>query len=224
LLLSLGMAVSPAHAQVSRGGGEASAILMQQYQQLSSERSQLQAENAKLKADLVTAKSQLDASNKELGSLKAGTHRDSLLLEASKTKEESDQKALADARANLNQLVDRFRGLAATLKETESERAELKARLETAATAFDVCADRNDALFQVTSEVLNRYEHQGSFSCLARDEPFTRLKRIQIENLTDDYRQRAAELRLKRSTPPAPPSALPPGPSPAAPPSAAPRS
>jgi hypothetical protein len=64
---------------------------------------------------------------------------------------------------------------------------------------LDVCSQRNNDLYKVNTEVLDRYEHEGAFGHMARAEPFTRLKRTQIENLVDEYRQRAEELELRQS-------------------------
>jgi len=48
-------------------------------------------------------------------------------------------------------------------------------------------------LYKLNTEVLDRLEHQGLWSHLARSEPFTQLKRTQLENLVDDYKQRATD-------------------------------
>jgi hypothetical protein len=41
----------------------------------------------------------------------------------------------------------------------------------------------------------------GLFTKASADEPFTKITRIRIENLADEYRQRAQELRVKKTTP-----------------------
>ena len=50
----------------------------------------------------------------------------------------------------------------------------------------------------MNQEILDRYQHQGAFSFLARAEPFTRIKQTQIDNLVVEYRERAEELRQKK--------------------------
>src|ERR1700738_3736915 len=64
-LVALTLAGGSVHAQTARSGGGASAQLLQQMQQLASERTALQAENAKLKKDL-------EAMRKERDTLKGG--------------------------------------------------------------------------------------------------------------------------------------------------------
>lgn len=186
----------PAAAQVQRGGG-ASAALMQQYQQVSAERTQLQADNEKLKKDLDASKKQLDALKQQLAVAKAGAGRSEAALAAEKASEDSDSKALADTRAKMQELIGRFRDTIATLRTTETERGELQQRLTEKSAAVDKCAERNEQLYQVTDEILKRYQSEGMFGHLARAEPFTRLKRTQVDNLVLEDRERAAELRTK---------------------------
>ncbi len=202
----LGVALTAAAlAQVQRSGGSAaSAALMQQYQQAVTERAQLQADNEKMKKELEDLKKQLDSSRKELSQLKAGSSRSQAALAAVQASKESSDKALADSKSKMQELIGRFRDTLTTLRAMETERTQAQQQLSQSKTAYDQCALRNDALYQVDNEVLDRYQHQGAFSYLERAEPFTRLKRTQIDNLALEYRQRAAELRVKKAAPGAP--------------------
>jgi hypothetical protein len=120
----------------------------------------------------------------------------------------------------MQELIGHFRETVTTLRGVESERTQLQQQLAQSQAAFDKCAERNYALYQVDNEVLDRYQHQGPFSYLARAEPFTRLKRTQIDNLALEYKQRAEELRMKPpaangvGTAPTPPPAAPTNPAP----------
>jgi hypothetical protein len=40
-------------------------------------------------------------------------------------------------------------------------------------------------------------ENRGFWSSLTEREPFTQLKRVELENLVEDYKYRADELRLQ---------------------------
>src|ERR1700726_2838508 len=60
-VIAIGLLTTSAHAQSARSGGGASAQLLQQMQQLASERTSLQAENAKLKKDLEDLRKDRDA-------------------------------------------------------------------------------------------------------------------------------------------------------------------
>jgi chromosome segregation ATPase len=189
-------------AQVERSGGGANAQLAAQYQQAVAERTQLQAENEKLKNDLDEAKKQLQAANTQLTAAKTGAGVTQAQLAAAQASSQSNAQALEQSRVRMQELVDRFRDTATTLRDVETERTHLQQQLVQSKADFDRCADDNYQLYQVDAEVLDRYQHQGPFSYLARAEPFTRIKRTQIDNLVVEYRARAEELRVRKAAPP----------------------
>jgi hypothetical protein len=200
-LLAGTLLCGPVAAQVERSGGGASAKLMQQYQQMATERTQLQAQNAQLKKDLEDAKKQLGVVQQQATAAKAGVGRRSQAeLAAARASNETTQKSLDETKARMQELAVHFRETVATMRGIETERTQLQQQLAESRAAFDRCAEANYELYKVDNEVLDRYEHQGAFSYLGRAEPFTRIKRTRIENLVDEYRQRAEELRVKKAT------------------------
>jgi len=201
MLLLLAASQSPL-AQVQRSGGGPSAQLVQQYQQALTEKTQLQADNDKLKKDLEEAKKQLQAANKELTEAKSGNGAAQAQLAAAQAATASANQALDVTKTRMQELVDRFRDTATSLREVETERSQLQQQLAQEKASFDQCAERNYQLYQVDGEVLDRYEHQGMFSYLASAEPFTRIKRTQIENFVVEYRARAEELRVQKTPEP----------------------
>lgn len=216
----IGIGSAPATAQVQRsgggGGGGASAALMQQYQQLSAERVQLRADNDKLKKDLDDTKKQLDAANKQLAAFKARAGQGQAVqaaLVAAQTSKEGTEKKLADTEAKMKQLVDRFRETVAAFRVAEDRETRTKQDLAAKTSDLNTCVQRNAQLYQVTNEILDRYQKEGPFSRLARVEPFTRIKRTQVDNLALEYRQKADEQRV--NPPPATGATPPPAPTPA---------
>lgn len=193
---------TPAIAQTSRGGGSsASPQIMQQYQQLSAERTTLLADNTRLKKDAEDAKAQLAATKKELDALKARAGGSAAAVETATAAKASAEQALADTRRKLDELVGRYRETATTLQTIEAERTRLGQELAKTAQGFDRCATDNVALYDLNDEVLTRWEHEGLFTRIARSEPFTQLKRTELENLIDGYRARAAEAKVRQATP-----------------------
>lgn len=57
--------------------------------------------------------------------------------------------------------------------------------------------DRNAAFYNLNTEVLDKMQNRGFWSALSEREPFTKLKRVELENLVEDYKYRAEELRLQ---------------------------
>lgn len=185
-----------ASAQTARSGGGANPQQLMQLQQLANEKTTLQAENAKLKGELEKA-------SKERDSLKAtqdaAAHR-SRGAEAELAKTAADKARLegelAQERSRVQELVNRLRDTATTLKDVEVRAATSSQALVVRDQELKTCVDRNQKLFALNDEVLKRFEDQGFWSAIAKREPFTRLKRTQLENLADGYRDSAKDLRL----------------------------
>lgn len=220
LICTTGLLATHASAQVQRSGGgngAANAQLMMQYQQASTERAQLQSDNAKLKKDLEDLKKQLDAATRQAAVSKAGVGRDAAQLAAAQAANDRATRDLTDTKAKMQELIGKFRETLTQMRGVESERSQLQQQLAQSKAAWDTCAQRNYQLYQVDGEVLDKYAHEGAFSHLARAEPFTRIKRTEIDNFVLEYKERAEELRVKPDA--APPGAIPASPTtPPAPP------
>jgi chromosome segregation ATPase len=184
------------HAQTARSGGTGgqNAQLTQQLQQLASERTAMQADQARMKKELEDLRKDRDA-------LKAGqvaaTQRARAETEAAIARgardRESSEKELAQVKQRAQELIEKFRETAQTLREVETDRATAKQALGRQGQQLDACVASNAALYKLNDEVLTRFSQQGFWTHLAQAEPFTRLKRVQLENLIDGYKTRTDE-------------------------------
>jgi hypothetical protein len=91
--------------------------------------------------------------------------------------------------------VGKFREMANLLREVETDRNAVKTQLGQRDTEFQQCVDRNRSLYALNGEILARLEKRGGFTPASALEPFTRLKRVELENLIDGYQTRADEQR-----------------------------
>lgn len=196
-LVLLGIAGGAA-AQVERSGGGESQRIMQQYQQLAAERTTLQADNARLKKDLDAAKADLAAMKKERDAAKAQIGAAQTAVSQAKSSKEGVDKSLELTKQRFTELIGKYRELAQNTKDVETERSQLRTQLAAGNRAFDGCAEANLQLFEINSEVLDRYEHTGLFTRVSASEPFTRVTRTRMENLVVEYRERAEQLRVKK--------------------------
>jgi chromosome segregation ATPase len=201
------LAMNTVHAQTARTGGGASAQLLQQLQQLASERTSLEAENAKLKKDLEVVRKDRDAFKTVQQSLDRRAKTSEVSLKASLAQRESSERELAQTKDKLQQLIGKFRETIQTMRDLESEHTTTKQTLATRDKELGVCIDRNLALYKINQEVLSHLENQSVWTRVAQTEPFTKIKRVQLENLVDDYKERADEQRMSGSSGPTPPSA-----------------
>lgn len=184
-------------AQTARsGGGAASAQLQMQLQQLTSERNRMEAENAQLKKDLAGAQKDLESLKAAQKSLDARAKESAAALTQSKTQRDSTEEQLKQSKDKMEQLIAKFRETAQTLRDVEAEHTAAKQTLATREQQLHSCVDHNQQLYKINEEVLARLEHQSFWSGVAQAEPFTRIKRIQMENLVDDYQARAQDQRV----------------------------
>lgn len=184
------------NAQTSRSGGGANVQQLQQLQQLASERTQLQAENAKQKKELEELKKQVKGLTTDKAALSQRAQSSAAAVARAAEGKESLEQSLQQQRARMEELVGKFRETATALRTVESDRADVTNRLDASQRELKTCVDKNLALYKVNVEALDQLENQGLWSSLARKEPFTQLKRVEIENLIDGYRDRATEQRM----------------------------
>jgi DNA repair exonuclease SbcCD ATPase subunit len=196
-VLAVGWPAVRLAAQTQRSGGGASQGMVQQLQQLTSEKSALTAENAKLKRDLDDAKAALAKAGKERDALSAKVGSADANVQRADAATKSAEASLEQTKRKLEELIKRFREVATTLHDVESSRAELQGQLALRSHEYEMCVERAVALYDVNKEILDRWEHEGAFERATLIDGFTRLKRTQLENLIDEYRARADELRLQ---------------------------
>lgn len=201
--LLLAVATPFAFAQTQRSGGGESQRIMQQYQQLAAEKTSLQAQLAQMKKDLDSAQSELAAVKKERDALKgrsSGSAAAAAQVAQANASRQSAERSLEQNKQKTAELIERFKETIGSLKGVEADRAVLQKDNAKLTSAFDKCADDNLQLYEISDAVLNRYEHVGFFTKVGDAEPFTRITRSRIDNLVDEYRERAMQLRVKKPT------------------------
>jgi chromosome segregation ATPase len=191
---ALGAAGMDAQAQTARpsgGGGASNPQLLQQIQQLASERTALQAENARMKRELDDIRKERDTLKTGHKSLAERARASEAALSRTNRESAGSEREIADLKARMQELIAKFRETAQTLREVETQNTSAKQSLAEKERALNVCIDKNVALYKLNDEVLTRLDGDGVFSRMARAEPFTQIKRTQLENLIDEYKDRA---------------------------------
>jgi chromosome segregation ATPase len=207
LLLGAIVVTAPVYAQIQRSGGGEAQKFTQQYQQVAAEKTALQAQVAQMKKDLDKAQADLVAMKKERDALKgrsAGSAAAAAQLAKVNAEKETAEKSLEQYKQKTNELVERFKQTIGTLKGVESDRDQLRKDNADLNVKFDKCAENNLQLFEINNDILNRYERVGPFTKVSSIEPFTKITRTRINNLVDETRERAQELRVKKNPPGAP--------------------
>ena len=202
VLALLCLAAQPLLAQVERSGGGASQKIMQEYQQLAAERTVMQTKLAQLQKDLDAAKADAAAAKKERDAMRAQVGGATAAMAQAVSAKKTADEGLEQSKQRTAELVARFRETAVNLRDVETDRGKIRKDLAERSAAYDQCAENNLQLFEITAQVLDRYERVGLFTKASATEPFTRITRTRIENLVDDYRARAQELRTQKRAAP----------------------
>lgn len=192
-----------ANAQTARSGGAPNAQLLQQLQQLGSEKTALAAENDKMKKELDDLRKERDQLKKGHEATDQRVRAGEAALARSNAQRESTEQELTQTKAKMRELIAKFQEVATSMRDVETANTANQQMLATRDRELRTCVDRNLALYKLNDEVLTRLDQQGFWSRAAQAEPFTRIKRVQLENLVDEYKQRADEQRAPA------PSALP---------------
>ena len=199
-LLVAAAVVAPVMAQTARTGGGANAQLTQQMQQLASERTTLQAENARLKKELDDTRKERDQYKNAQKSVDARVKTSATELAQSASQRQNLENELKLNRDKMDQLVAKFRETLQSMREVETNLSTEKQTVATRDQELKSCTERNSALYQLNGEILTHMEHESTWSHLARAEPFTQIKRVEMENLVDGYKGRAKDQKLPAST------------------------
>ena len=195
-----------AGAQTARSGGNASAQLMQQMQQVATERTALQGENDKLKAQIASLTKERDGLKAGQQALDKRAKDATAALSRSGAANSATEQELTQTKAKMQDLIGKFRETIQKLREVETQGTAAQQALATRDRELTTCIDRNVALYNLDDEVLKRLEHQGFWTRAAQAEPFTKVKRIELENDIDGYRARAQDQRMSPASRPAPAS------------------
>ena len=198
LLLGLAGAPAPAAAQDDAEARLRAALRSAtiQLRQLQDEYAGLQAKQAESERQRLEATQKLAEDEKVI----AGLHQD--LSNSQKSVLQSAQKLQATSSAyesernNLTKLQSTYNQTVTAANARDEEAKHLEATLiETRKRALS-CEAKNGELYKLGIEALDLYDHKGLFDVLATGEPVTQLKRVELENLIQDKKDKMRDNRI----------------------------
>jgi chromosome segregation ATPase len=196
---ALGAALLPATlpAETVRQGSNEQAALVARMQQMvndvTAERDALRAQNARLAEELAEAEA---AHAKQVQQLEKKLGGSETVLDKYKENDVALRERLAQDRARMQELVDKFRETAQNLRQVEMERGELKLELAGRQEELRLCTRKNLDLYQASLELLDSYEEKGVWDAMMQREPVTGLKRVDVENRIEEYRRRLDQMQV----------------------------
>lgn len=189
-MMILLLASLPAQGEaVRRSGGTAALAQVQALlQQISAERDTLKADTARLKADLEKAQQARDAAQTRVDGAEQAATRLREALAAFQAQNEALRGRLGEAQTVIGSLRADQATTGAALAQSQTQGKALDTDLAGCRARVDTLVAHNLKLFEIGNELLDRFEHKGVWSALKTAEPFTGLKRVELENIVQDYR------------------------------------
>jgi len=173
MTFALGAAV-PACAQ-----SDDSAALRDRLRQVTLQLRQAQDDQATILAQKAAAESERDSLRKQLAALQSDFAR-----------ARRDGQRANVVEGDLARTKDALAQAADAARQNQAERDKLRTAASNTRTVLETCAAKNTQLLAVSREILTAYEDFNFIDSLSAREPFTRLKRVELENLAQSYRDR----------------------------------
>ncbi|HEY5237622.1 MAG TPA: hypothetical protein VIJ62_04515 [Rhizomicrobium sp.] len=169
---------------VSLNAGAAAAQTMEdrlreQLQSVTTQMHQMQDDQANLQAAKAAAEKERDSLKVELASAKAQ------LAIASKQSDQSPELA-----AEMAKVRDAYMQAADSAKQSQAERDKAQTALTGSQALLTECERKNGVLLHVGNEILDSYSRFDFGDALGANEPFIGTKRVELENLAQDFGDR----------------------------------
>lgn len=178
------------------------AKLQQMLRQTTAERDGLKMQLAEAQKKLDGEKTKAAATQSQLKSAKKDLGDTDTLLEKYKTTDAALRERIEQQRGKMQEVIDKYKELVGTLRQLEAERNQLRVDLTSKSAAFETCAQKNVQLYQTGLELADQYEKKGVWQSLLASEPMTQLKRVEIENLAQEYVSRVEQARVQTAESP----------------------
>lgn len=164
---------------------------------LQEEKSQLQAEleeNSNKILEKETQNSALSRTAKDLETNLANNQQRyadlQSRLQASNTRLADMENALADTRSRFGDLSRLQQETAQKVLELESEKHALETGLRERENDVSTCTTKNANLYSYGLDLIKLFDKPSAYERALRTEPFTKLKRVELENIFQDYRDK----------------------------------
>ena len=90
-------------------------------------------------------------------------------------------------KSRMDELIQKFRETVNNLRTVELKNSTRAQEISLLEREVKTCATNNIALSKIGYEVLAKYEDKGFFDRAGQVEPFTQIRKVQIENIVDEY-------------------------------------
>jgi len=152
-------------------------------------------EASEIKGGLATANrknkvliAEMESLRKEQTDLEARQQKTEAALLQSQTALENTSKKLAD-------MTQQYQTAQHEIKDGDTQRKELLANLSKKGQQVMACNEKNARLHDFGTQLIAIYDNPSIYDAVLRTEPFAQTKRVELENILQDYRDKLDEQR-----------------------------
>lgn len=149
-------------------------------------------ESEGLKSSLSAAGRKARALSSDLEALRSEKAGTEAKLQQSQAALEQVRATLENTRKDLANMTQQYQAAQHDIGDGEAQRKELTANLARKGQQVLACEEKNARLHDFGLELVKIYDHPQAL----RGEPFTQLKRVELENILQDYRDKLDEQRV----------------------------
>ncbi len=146
------------------------------------ENAELAAQNETLKKQVADLEAKRSALEKKLG---GQTKQISELSD----KQSSDKQQLAELSDKYKLLEQQNAATGKNLQQTQTEKEQLDKDIQS-------CENKNTELYQLSIKLMDKYQAKGVWDAMLQAEPFTQLEKVKMENLLQEYHDKAEVNRI----------------------------
>jgi hypothetical protein len=177
-------------ADEKKEGKEQARRLQQKVNAIEQEKSQLLQSKTQLEGQLKDssekfsrAKRSADAANRKISEL------EKTLQEAETVKTEQAAK-LVTTEQKLAETEKLLAETSTTLHQTQIAKSQLESSLTKKSEEFTACTVKNESLHRLGGVLIKQYQEKSCLNSLLAKEPLTQLKKVEVENMVDEYREK----------------------------------
>src|SRR6185437_1613371 len=112
---------------------------------------------------------------------------------------ETANNGQTELRTQLDEAAKRNEELSGQRKQLEQDLKNKTVALAKQDEQRKLCETNNNELYRIGRELTDWYTSKGAMNAILEAEPFTRIKRVEMENLLENYRDKLEGQHLQRS-------------------------
>lgn len=215
VLIGLALGMAYGHMQLTTSEKLHQTKLKEATQRLSLTQRRFNEERTNLEDSTQALQTKLDDITKEKEKLLAEKGQLTSKLQASDAKASSLEKNASSLASRITVLDTKNSQLTEHVAKLETEHAALDKKQKTTQASlearekelrqlnidshkqYEQCADDNARLCEIARDLIHKYEDKGFLKTLVSNEPFIQIKKVELEKLMQDYKDRIDQHKLK---------------------------